>query len=130
MDGIGCGDLIIPKIRCYLYVNAPIYFFILLESSSIYTRFIGGKVEFLNNYYGFHQGNGSNQHKQNEKLFNFAESDGFSTQKELSESYGITQQTMNNYMKMANMIPELEDLVDTGIVTKPFTPKYPSKRYW
>lgn len=56
---------------------------------------------FLNNYYGFHQGNGSNQHKQNEKLFNFAESDGFSTQKELSESYGITQQIMNNYMKMA-----------------------------
>ena len=91
---------------------------------------LGRCFEFLNNYYGFHQGNGSNQHKQNEKLFNFAESDGFSTQKELSESYGITQQTMNNYMKMANMIPELEDLVDTGIVTKPFTPKYPSKRYW
>lgn len=35
-------------------------------------------------------------------------------QKELAESYGITQQTMNNYMRMANMIPELEDLVDTG----------------
>lgn len=79
---------------------------------------LGRCFEFLNNYYGFHQGNGSNQHKQNEKLFNFAESDGFSTQKELSESYGITQQTMNNYMKMANIIPELEDLVDTGIVTK------------
>lgn len=38
------------------------------------------------------------------------------TQKELSESYGITQQTMSNYMRIANMIPELEDLVDTGIV--------------
>ena len=25
---------------------------------------------------------------------------------------------MNNYMRMASMIPELEDLVDTGIVTK------------
>lgn len=25
---------------------------------------------------------------------------------------------MNNYMRMADMIPELEDLVDTGIVTK------------
>ena len=40
-----------------------------------------------------------------------------STQKELAESYGISQQTMNNYMRMANMIPELEELVDTGIVT-------------
>lgn len=39
-------------------------------------------------------------------------------QTELAESYGITQQTMNNYMRMASMIPELEDLVDTGIVTK------------
>ena len=28
-----------------------------------------------------------------------------STQKELAESYGITQQTMNNYMRMANIIP-------------------------
>lgn len=33
-------------------------------------------------------------------------------QSELAESYGITQQTMNNYMRIANMIPELEDLVD------------------
>ena len=28
---------------------------------------------------------------------------------------------MNNYMRMASMIPELEDLVDTGIVTKTTT---------
>lgn len=38
-------------------------------------------------------------------------------QTELAASYGITHQTMNNYMRMASMIPELEDLVDTGIVT-------------
>lgn len=44
-------------------------------------------------------------------------SDEPSNQKELAESYGITQQTMNNYMRMASMIPELEDLVDTGMVT-------------
>lgn len=37
-------------------------------------------------------------------------------QTELAESYGITKQTMNNYMRMAEMIPELEDLVDTGIL--------------
>lgn len=36
-------------------------------------------------------------------------------QTELAESYGITKQTMNNYMRMASMIPELEDLVETNI---------------
>lgn len=30
---------------------------------------------------------------------------------------GITRQTIQNYKKLAEMIPELEDLVDTGIVT-------------
>ena len=79
---------------------------------------LGRCFHFLNDWYGFHQGNGSNQHKQNEKVFNIAQSDEPSTQKELAQSYGITQQTMNNYMRMASMIPELEDLVDTGIVTK------------
>ena len=29
-------------------------------------------------------------------------------QTELAESYDITKQTMNNYMRMADMIPELE----------------------
>ena len=53
-----------------------------------------------------------------EKPFILPNSNSPSTQKELAESYGITQQTMNNYMRIANMIPELEDLVDTGIVTK------------
>ena len=38
--------------------------------------------------------------------------------KKLAQDYGITQQTMNNYMRIAKSIPELEDLVDTGIVTK------------
>ena len=42
----------------------------------------------------------------NEKLFNLPNSDEPKTQKELAESHGITQQTMNNYMRMVNMIPE------------------------
>lgn len=73
-------------------------------------------------WYGFKHGSSSFQGNQyievNEKLFHSPNIDVPSTQKELAESYGITQQTMNNYMRMANMIPELEDLVDTGIVTK------------
>lgn len=77
---------------------------------------LGKCFQFLNEYYGFYQGNGSNQHEQKEKLFTFANSDIPSNQTELAESYGITKQTMNNYMRMASMIPELEDLVDTGIL--------------
>lgn len=77
----------------------------------------GRCFEFLNEYYGFHQGNGSNQYKQKEN--NFTLPNGASdptTQIELADSYGITKQTMNNYMRLANMIQELEELVDTGIV--------------
>ena len=39
------------------------------------------------------------------------------TQTDLATTYGITKQTMNNYMRLAKLIPVLEDLVDTGIVT-------------
>lgn len=54
----------------------------------------------------------------NEKFFHSPDSDNKpSTQKELAQDYGITQQTMNNYMRLTKAIPELENLVDTGIVT-------------
>lgn len=80
---------------------------------------LGRCFQFLNDWYGFERGgNHGNQYTvANEKLFNLPNEEP-STQKELAQSYGITQQTMNNYMRMASMIPELEDLVDTGIVTK------------
>lgn len=78
---------------------------------------LGRCFEFLNNWYGFHHGASSfqgNQHIEvNEKVFKTP--DEPSTQKELAQSYGITQQTMNNYMRMASMIPELEDLIETNI---------------
>ncbi len=54
----------------------------------------------------------------NKKLYHSLNNAEPSTQKELAETYGITQQTMNNYMRMANMIPELEHLVDIGIVNE------------
>lgn len=40
------------------------------------------------------------------------------TQEQLASDMGITVQTLQNYKMMAEMIPELEDLMDTGIVTK------------
>lgn len=73
---------------------------------------MGRCFSFLNKWYGFEHGAKSfhgNQHiKVSEKVFN-SPNNNPSTQKELAKSYGITQQTMNNYMRMADMIPELED---------------------
>ena len=79
---------------------------------------LGRCFQFLNDWYGFERGgNHGNQYTvANEKLFNLPNEEP-STQKELAQSYGITQQTMNNYMRMASMIPELEELVETGITT-------------
>ena len=56
----------------------------------------------LNNWYGFEKRN-----KQHSLSKVFTSSDIFTpkTQTELAESYGITQQTMNNYMRMADIIP-------------------------
>lgn len=83
---------------------------------------LGRCFDFLNGWYGFKHGASSFQGNQHvlvsEKIFNSPKSNNPCNQKESAESYGITQQTMNNYMRMASMIPELEDLVDTGIVTK------------
>lgn len=39
-------------------------------------------------------------------------------QNELANMYGIARTTMNNYMRLAKAIPELLELIDTGIVTK------------
>ena len=41
-----------------------------------------------------------------------------SSQSDLAEQMGISVDTLQNYKLLADMIPELSDLVDTGIVTK------------
>lgn len=77
---------------------------------------LGRCFSFLNNWYGFEHGG---DRKSSEKVFNLIPSDEPRTQKEFAESYGITQQSMNNYMRMASMIPELEGLIYTGIKAAP-----------
>ena len=47
MYGNVCGELIIPKIWCYFNVKAPIYEVVLLEKSSVFHSYAGGKVEFI-----------------------------------------------------------------------------------
>lgn len=69
----------------------------------------------MSNYYSFSHGGNRKSSGTTVHLIN---EDKPSTQKQLAESYGISQHTMNNYMRMASMIPELENLVDTGINSK------------
>lgn len=40
------------------------------------------------------------------------------TQSHLAAQMGMSVDTLQNYKRLADMIPELEELVDTGIVTK------------
>ena len=37
------------------------------------------------------------------------------TEKDIADMMGISRQQLQNYKKLTEMIPELEDLVDTGI---------------
>lgn len=39
-------------------------------------------------------------------------------QEQLAEMIGISVDTLNNYKKLTELIPELEELLDTGVVTK------------
>ena len=75
---------------------------------------MGRCFNFLNGYYGFEHGG---NRKSRENNFPLIEKDIPNTQTELEESYGIAKQTMSNYMRLTKAIPELEELVDTGIVT-------------
>lgn len=80
---------------------------------------LGKCFQFLNDWYGFEKGgNHGNQYTvPKEKIFTLPKtSNEPTTQSDLATAYGITKQTMNNYMRLASMIPELEDLVDTGIL--------------
>ena len=75
---------------------------------------LGRCIKELERIYDIHQGNGSNQYEQNPKLSDKANM----AQSDIAEMIGISVDTLNNYKKLTELIPELEKLVDTGIVTK------------
>ena len=72
-------------------------------------------IKELDRIYGIREGSAG-------KVSNNLESNNFTpkTEDELLKSLGlgVTRQTLQNYKKLTEMIPELEELVDTGIVTK------------
>lgn len=67
---------------------------------------LGRCFEFLNDWYGFEHGG---DRKSRENIFPLKNNDNPKNQTELAELYGITQQTMNNYMRIASMIFDLQD---------------------
>lgn len=70
---------------------------------------VGKRIKELERIYGIK--NGNNQHS---SLPNNSEP----SQSDLAARMGISVDTLHNYKLLADMIPELSDLVDTGIVTK------------
>ena len=75
---------------------------------------LGRCIKELERIYGIKQGgHGSNQYVQNSNNFKSAK-----TQEDLAKELGITVQSINNYKKLTEIIPELEELVDTGIVSQ------------
>lgn len=75
---------------------------------------VGLRIKELERLYGIqHGGDRGNQYKEADpKISELA------TQTDLASQMGISVDTLNNYKRLTEMIPELEDLVDTGIVTK------------
>ena len=64
------------------------------------------RIKELERIYGIHQGNGSNQHEQKPKNSVIAK-----FQSDLATQMGMSVDTLQNYKRLADMIPELEELI-------------------
>ena len=70
---------------------------------------LGRCIKELERIYGVRDGSTNSKGVGVSEKFSF-------TQKDLSDEIGIDVRTMQNYKKLTELIPELEDLVDTGIL--------------
>lgn len=68
---------------------------------------VGLRIKELERIYGIKVGNP-----------NYEKNSQLKTQTQLATDMGIDVRTLQNYKMLADMIPELSDLVDTGIVTE------------
>lgn len=78
---------------------------------------VGLRIKELERIYGIQNGSSSFQGNQHEVVTNNSEAPKH-TQEQLATQMGISVDTLRNYKQLSEMIPELSDLVDTGIVTK------------
>ncbi len=75
---------------------------------------IGLRIKELERLYGIKQGGSGyygNQYEESRNNFVTPK-----TQEQLAKDMGMTVQNLQNYKLLADMIPELDDLVTTGIV--------------
>lgn len=77
---------------------------------------IGLRIKELERLYGVREG--SLNEKGNNRIGEPNNSADQFTQADIATKLGISVDTLQNYKMLADMIPELEDLLDTGIVTK------------
>ena len=70
---------------------------------------VGKRIKELERIYGIEHGNNQYGYEKNSHP---------KTQPELASDFGMDVRTLQNYKLLSEMIPELEDLFDTGIVTK------------
>lgn len=70
---------------------------------------MGKRIKELKRIYGIGHGGDRHQDEKNSSC---------KKQSELAFDMNMDVRTLQNYKLLANMIPELDELVDTGIVTK------------
>lgn len=119
-----CKELGIEEITCdvHLYNNEDEILQDLLETNIRQRGDVGGsakkvgkRIKELERIYGIqHGGDHGNQYTEAKPN----NSDLPKSQSDLATQMGISVDTLQNYKLLADMIPELSDLVDTGIVTK------------
>ena len=79
---------------------------------------LGRCFDFLRDYYGIQHGAKEFQGNQYSKVVSPNNSESPTTQQDLANTYNISSDTMENYIKLSKSIPELANLVETGTVTK------------
>lgn len=113
-----CKELGIEEITCdvHLYNNEDEILQDLLETNIRQRGDVGGsakkvgkRIKELERIYGVEKGNNQYSSLPNNSV---------SSQTDIATKMGISVDTLQNYKLLAEMIPELSDLVDTGIVTK------------
>ena len=115
-----CKELGIKTVMCdvHTYNNEDEILQDLLETNIRQRGDVGGsakkvglRIRELERIYGIRDGS-NNPHG-----INVGEKNSF-TQSDIAQKLGMDVRTLQNYKMLADMIPELSDLVDTGIVTK------------
>ena len=123
-----CKELGIPEIMCEIktYKDEDSVIKDLLETNIRQRGDIGGsakkvgrRIKELERLYGIKNGGSGfygNRHTENIDLT--INSEALKTQEQLAQELGMSVDTLQNYKMLADMIPELEELMDTGIVSK------------